>query len=601
MKRCAVAIVALCLMTGVAGVAFQIEAPTTNMLVGQQVPFAVAGAKGSVRWATTAPAIALVSSMGVVKGIAPGLATITARSGNLSASQGVVIRNRNDTDNPPDPPADATVFYVDPDWAGSHTGAAVTPWSALSNTGAWTAIDAALATGTVTVYFSARAAGSDTNQATVTALNVLRTDTSTHRLTLNGMSFYNSNDSTPSWSAYAGLSRLTITSNYPISTGDAGRSNVTIKGFSLIAPQGQIIYWWGGDNVIIEDNECQSTVTNTVGPGIYFGYTEHETITNCPTPNISLTESCTVYTNLIIRRNNVHDTEGEGIYVGGCGDQTDCLSHDGVLIEGNTVGPNIGIYGGEQDAIDLKDGLRNVIVRGNTIVLQTESRDGITTESAALIERNYIENAGHFGINFSAYWNNAGPGSRTAPVARNNIVVHTGNNTVSGFTYRIGIGVEFNGDGGYEYTTPSILNNVVATVQPPGGNLGWAITTGVAGSIVRNNIGYDTSGAVLLTSAGALSSKDHNLWFKSGTTPIVVDDGGTTYTTATIASFDATSLAVDPVFVSATAPYVPTNFSLQGSSPAIGSGVSLSSSFTNDYANATRGTVWDMGAFKVTP
>ncbi len=98
MTKLAAAIVAFW-VTGAGVVAFQIEAPTTIVLVGQQVPFAVSGAKGAVRWATTAQAIASVSSTGVVKGIAPGQATITARSGNLSAAQGVVIRNSNDPDN----------------------------------------------------------------------------------------------------------------------------------------------------------------------------------------------------------------------------------------------------------------------------------------------------------------------------------------------------------------------------------------------------------------------------------------------------------------------------------------------------------------------
>ncbi len=97
MMRWVVAFVAIWL-TGIVAAGFQIIAPITTVIVGQQVSFGVSGAKGSVKWSTTAPAIATVSGAGVVKGLAPGQATITARSGNLTAWQGVVIRNRNDTD-----------------------------------------------------------------------------------------------------------------------------------------------------------------------------------------------------------------------------------------------------------------------------------------------------------------------------------------------------------------------------------------------------------------------------------------------------------------------------------------------------------------------
>ena len=56
----------------------------------------------------------------------------------------------------------ATTFYVDSDWTGMPNGTASQPWKSLSSD-AWSGINSALATGDVTVYFSAREASSDTD------------------------------------------------------------------------------------------------------------------------------------------------------------------------------------------------------------------------------------------------------------------------------------------------------------------------------------------------------------------------------------------------------------------------------------------------------
>lgn len=46
----------------------------------------------AVQWASTAPAVASVSSFGVVTGVAPGTATISATAGGLTATATIVIR-----------------------------------------------------------------------------------------------------------------------------------------------------------------------------------------------------------------------------------------------------------------------------------------------------------------------------------------------------------------------------------------------------------------------------------------------------------------------------------------------------------------------------
>src|SRR6185436_126 len=89
-------------------------------------------------------------------------------------------------------------------------------------------------------------------------LYLYRYDTSSHRMTLDGMSRYNANDVNPSWSAYSGSSRFQISTGYPISTYDvaAPQSYVTIRGFRIISTGGQLLqYGRGGSHVVIENNE----------------------------------------------------------------------------------------------------------------------------------------------------------------------------------------------------------------------------------------------------------------------------------------------------------------------------------------------------------
>src|SRR5215831_7305020 len=87
-----------------------------------------------------------------------------------------------------------TSFYVDPAFSsGNRNGNQTTPWQSLSDSGAWSAINTALKSGNVTVFFSA------TGASTAAVQLGSRTDTSTHRLILDGISQVNTNSSSPSW------------------------------------------------------------------------------------------------------------------------------------------------------------------------------------------------------------------------------------------------------------------------------------------------------------------------------------------------------------------------------------------------------------------
>ena len=91
-----------------------------------------------------------------------------------------------------------TNFYVDSDWTGPKSGTQSYPFAIL-NKPAWQRINTTLANGDVTIYFSALKADGVTQQSKPWFIQCRRTDYSTNRLTLDGYSKYNSNESTPTW------------------------------------------------------------------------------------------------------------------------------------------------------------------------------------------------------------------------------------------------------------------------------------------------------------------------------------------------------------------------------------------------------------------
>ena len=92
----------------------------------------------------------------------------------------------------------STNFYVDPDWTGAQSGTASQPWSTLTSS-AWTTINSALISSDVTIYFSALRADGVTQQSVARFIQCRRTDYGPNRLTLDGYSFYNANETSPNW------------------------------------------------------------------------------------------------------------------------------------------------------------------------------------------------------------------------------------------------------------------------------------------------------------------------------------------------------------------------------------------------------------------
>lgn len=290
----------------------------------------------------------------------------------------------------------AAEFYVDPDYPGTGNGSMSAPWKSLdgSATSAWSAINAALTSSDVTVYFSAREAASDTDESSTKRISIRRTDSSSHRLTLDGMSKYNKNDSSPLWASYSGKSRYKITGDsYSIEStfGPPKRSYVTIRGFKCIAGSSKALSYWGGDYVVVEHNEFSGT-SGSAGSLVFFEYA-HRVDPN----DLRQNGGCR---DITFRNNIVHDTVGEGIYIGGSSD-TGLPAHSKITFENNTI-YNVGIYGGEGDGIDIKDGNSDILVRNN--VIRNGTVAGIMSHAPIRAENNVVYEMGNVGIKLNTYW-----------------------------------------------------------------------------------------------------------------------------------------------------------------------------------------------------
>ena len=100
----------------------------------------------------------------------------------------------------------ATTFYVDSAWKGTQSGTPSQPWRYLSSS-AWLAINRALESDDVTVYFPARQATSDseavydsTGDGVQDGIDLTRrTDTSKSALRLDANSLYIRSETAPDW------------------------------------------------------------------------------------------------------------------------------------------------------------------------------------------------------------------------------------------------------------------------------------------------------------------------------------------------------------------------------------------------------------------
>jgi len=489
--------------------------------------------------------------------------------------------------------AKAADFYVDPDWAGAQSGTEAEPWTDLD--ASWGTINTALASGPITVYYSAREASADTNQATTTNIDLLRTDGTSNRLTIDGISKYNTNDSTPSWAAYSGSSKcqITVSSDSPITTANSNtgdltaRDNITIRGFYCISNNGgQALFLKSARNCIVENCYFTHGAGSTVGPGV---------MVNLDDGNVYADAANSTCDNLIFRNNVIEDNYGEGIYISGPKEKVNShgAGHNGILIENNTFN-RTGSRGGQGDSIDVKTYVQNCIVRGNTI---TDAYvNAIASHSAIIIERNLILDNGIGGGNPDCIRMNNGANATfdyarvdspalDGGAIRNNVIIRSADtaidirsetNTVSPPTYHL--------------RNVDVSNNTIYDWQ---NNSGIDTSANVTGVTVTNNLISTGPNYCINLESGTWTSHDYNHFYQGGT--VLIRINGTNYNISTYAGQEPNSQDGDPLFTAV----ISDDLSLTGSSPAIGQGLDLSSQgFSNDFLGNARAATWDIGAFE---
>lgn len=396
-------------------------------------------------------------------------------------------------------PLYATDYYVDHDFVGTpRNGTASNPWRSLADTvtnNPWSVINTELASNPVTVYFSARDAFTDTSDVCCD-VTMNRTNTSTNRLTLDGMTKWNTNDSSPSWQDYGGsptrdapkaLLYNEVGNGWAIGWGTGGiipaMDYVTIRGFEATGSRARFRLEGGGSHFIVEYNHVHDVTTG--GPGMQFNAGAYAYSTG-PT-SVNPSGVCTLRVShlsddVIFRYNHINNTADENLYFGGNGEDGaghgfDCPGHTNIQFIGNTLS-NAGIGVGEGDCFDLKNGNRNITYSGN--IVGPCSRNGIPLQGAAvsyqpqtvLVENNLVHdtnsNGGTGAITLINTWTTV-PSTVTL---RNNIVyngsitANDGNSNTNGDGAKYDIYIYNNTvDDGYipgKYITRgAFVNNIV--------------------------------------------------------------------------------------------------------------------------------------------
>jgi K319L-like, PKD domain/Right handed beta helix region len=493
----------------------------------------------------------------------------------LTASDGTSISSADTTVSVLNA-ASQTAFYVDPTYtAGSNDGSQAHPWTTLAvnaSSAPWLALNNALASNNVIVFFSARTAGSDVSEIEHNEVNIWRTDTSTHRLTLDGMSLYNANDVIPSWLDQNGAARfhIDITSgslSIGVQTSNSAfpMHYTTIRGFELSGASGRALI--AGNATVFEYNHVHDV--SVTGATVQFQ------------PAVRDYPYCTVLfgnlQDITFRSNLVERGAGESFYIAGTYTrQADggCLSwgntHSDILLEGNTIrdsGPNAG----EHDGIDLKAGLRNVTVRGNLITDRPSGTKGISALGVFYPAGTCC--IGNYVIEDNVFLRNAGNAivlqKQNGAVVRNNVSDGGGGMSTSGDT-----------------NTDYWLSQQVAFYN----NTLYANATGISvlyanRVVVQNNLIFDngTGKAIQGNSTATQVSEDYNI-YTIGTAQVT--NGGHSQLIAS-----STGLVADAVGG---------NLQLPSGSPAINAGINLAATgFSTDILLAQRqqGASWDVGAY----
>ena len=478
----------------------------------------------------------------------------------------------------------STNFYVDPGWTGTKRGTQSQPFAILDRA-AWHRINAALASGDVTIYFSARkassntpsyyhAAGIDGVQLEIDLTNKITTGS--HLLTLDGKSFYNTSESSPSWASYSGSNMCIVRDFNTENISHIKYSNITLHGFKIMCNTGTKAVAICGDNWTVENCDISHTSAATDGPCVLLVPTAdgaHEGSSYYAPP-------CS---NITIRNNVIHDTFGEAIYLGGGGSSPGTAgsgypSHTNVSVLNNEI-YNAGRWGGQGDGIDVKGGIQQLTICSNNIhdcAYADQGSRGIVAQgqpspapSGALqtYERNCIHNMNHAteAITIADTW-----GVPAGVVIRNNII----SGITGGAGSKAGMAI---------YSSQNqllIQNNTIYNCA----GLGIGTAAG-ANVLLRNNllIANNAGGHQVDLSHGTVDS-DYNAY---SNTWGYASEGSHSFT---LSAQDVTNTLVDA-----------TNgdFHLVAGAPVIGK-AETQAMVSDDFSGATRGPSWDIGAFRAT-
>jgi len=479
---------------------------------------------------------------------------------------------------------DSASFYVDSDWTGIRSGTASQPFAVLDSS-AWSNINGALANDDVTIYFSARkassntpsyyhAAGIDGVQLEIDLTNKITTGS--HLLTLDGKSFYNTSESSPSWASYSGSNMCIVRDFNTENISHIKYSNITLHGFKIMCNTGTKAVAICGDNWTVENCDISHTSAATDGPCVLLVPTAdgaHEGSSYYAPP-------CS---NITIRNNVIHDTFGEAIYLGGGGSSPGTAgsgypSHTNVSVLNNEI-YNAGRWGGQGDGIDVKGGIQQLTICSNNIhdcAYADQGSRGIVAQgqpspapSGALqtYERNCIHNMNHAteGITIADTW-----GIPAGVNIRNNII----SGITGGAGSKAGMAI---------YSSQNqllIQNNTIYNCA----GLGIGTAAG-ANVLLRNNllIANNAGGHQVDLSHGTVDS-DYNAY---SNTWGYASEGSHSFT---LSAQDVTNTLVDA-----------TNgdFHLVAGAPVIGK-AETQAMVSDDFSGATRGPSWDIGAFRAT-
>lgn len=517
-------------------------------------------------------------------------------------------------------------YYVDPLYtSGGSNGTSTNPWTSLSS--GWATINTGLASGPVTVYFSATV--SDT-----TAINLgSRTDASTNVLTLDGTSQKNTNETTPAWVTNATpvpctqlgatsntcvwntAAKYTIQAANPI-TGNDTFSNClgyfTVQGFHFKTTEGSADLTYLHD-LTFQYNEVERVALGSYGPGVIAGT---GSFGPCHTGAARPGGTDSGPDNVTVQYNYIHATWGECIYVPGstgdpwsntvrpdrqqteatnlnlqCGGQSStaaCPTGANYILKGNSL-ESCASWGGQGDGVDIKDGHVNLTVTQHTIRItkscascgsQSPGVDGqgILAESGTLFDGNYIEAPGRQCLPIYSSWNNS-TGRGTATI-RNNVCLNANGGGSNVAWHWFAPTANVNAWIGFNLYNNTAYNSDAFCISIDSGGAGNG-TNPAASANVENNICHSTSVGGILADVGIINVRDYNDFFLAGTCP-----------------GEAHGICTDPLFVSTNTPYVATNFNLQVTSPALYVGLALSPAFADYFGNNRPSGIWDIGFYQ---